>query len=74
MTSITGAVLVSGGFLISIFANSVLFLYITMGVIVGERQTFSPPGPPYKNFRIQHHHLLSIILETLAGGVCETVA
>lgn len=70
MTSITGAVLVSGGFLISIFANSVLFLYITMGVIVGERQTFSP----YKNFRIQHHHLLSIILETLAGGVCETVA
>uniref|UniRef100_A0A3Q2XEM7 Solute carrier family 16 member 4 n=2 Tax=Hippocampus comes TaxID=109280 RepID=A0A3Q2XEM7_HIPCM len=35
VTSITGAVLVSGGFLISIFANSVLFLYITMGVIVG---------------------------------------
>ncbi|XP_037132675.1 monocarboxylate transporter 5 isoform X1 [Syngnathus acus] len=35
LTSITGAVLVSGGFLISIFANSVVFLYISMGVIVG---------------------------------------
>ncbi|XP_077567053.1 monocarboxylate transporter 5 [Stigmatopora nigra] len=35
VTSITGAVLVSGGFLISIFANSVVFLYISMGVIVG---------------------------------------
>ncbi|XP_077455107.1 monocarboxylate transporter 5 [Stigmatopora argus] len=35
VTSITGAVLVSGGFLISIFANSVAFLYISMGVIVG---------------------------------------
>uniref|UniRef100_A0A8C4HGZ4 Solute carrier family 16 member 4 n=1 Tax=Dicentrarchus labrax TaxID=13489 RepID=A0A8C4HGZ4_DICLA len=34
-TSIAGAVLVSGGFLISIFANSVVFLYISMGVIVG---------------------------------------
>lgn len=36
VTSITGAVLVSGGFLISIFASSVVFLYISMGVIVGE--------------------------------------
>lgn len=36
VTSIAGAVLVSGGFLISIFANSVVFLYISMGVIVGE--------------------------------------
>ena len=36
VTSITGAVLVSGGFIISIFANSVVFLYISMGVIVGE--------------------------------------
>ncbi|XP_057680301.1 monocarboxylate transporter 5 isoform X2 [Corythoichthys intestinalis] len=35
VTSITGAVLVSSGFLISIFANSVVFLYISMGVIVG---------------------------------------
>lgn len=35
-TSIVGAVLVSGGFLMSIFANSVVFLYISMGVIVGE--------------------------------------
>ncbi|XP_041654755.1 monocarboxylate transporter 5 [Cheilinus undulatus] len=35
VTSISGAVLVSGGFLISIFANSVVFLYISMGVIVG---------------------------------------
>ncbi|TMS15892.1 Monocarboxylate transporter 5 [Larimichthys crocea] len=35
VTSIAGAVLVSGGFLISIFANSVVFLYISMGVIVG---------------------------------------
>ncbi|XP_063321471.1 monocarboxylate transporter 5 isoform X1 [Pelmatolapia mariae] len=35
VTSITGAVLVSGGFLLSIFANSVVFLYISMGVIVG---------------------------------------
>lgn len=35
VTSITGAVLVSGGFLISIFANSVAFLYISMGLIVG---------------------------------------
>lgn len=36
VTSITGAVLVSGGFLMSIFANSVVFLYVSMGVIVGE--------------------------------------
>ncbi|KAM4609942.1 monocarboxylate transporter 5 [Polymixia lowei] len=35
VTSIAGAVLVSGGFLISIFANNVVFLYISMGVIVG---------------------------------------
>ncbi|XP_030588532.1 monocarboxylate transporter 5 [Archocentrus centrarchus] len=35
VTSITGAVLVSGGFLLSIFASSVVFLYISMGVIVG---------------------------------------
>uniref|UniRef100_H3DCE0 Solute carrier family 16 member 4 n=1 Tax=Tetraodon nigroviridis TaxID=99883 RepID=H3DCE0_TETNG len=35
VTSITGSVLVSGGFLISIFANSVVFLYISMGLIVG---------------------------------------
>lgn len=35
VTSIAGAVLVSGGFLMSIFANSVIFLYISMGVIVG---------------------------------------
>ncbi|XP_067448162.1 monocarboxylate transporter 5 [Thunnus thynnus] len=35
VTSIAGAVLVSGGFLMSIFANSVVFLYISMGVIVG---------------------------------------
>nr|XP_020470300.1 monocarboxylate transporter 5 [Monopterus albus]XP_020470308.1 monocarboxylate transporter 5 [Monopterus albus]XP_020470317.1 monocarboxylate transporter 5 [Monopterus albus] len=35
VTSITGALLVSAGFLMSIFANSVVFLYISMGVIVG---------------------------------------
>uniref|UniRef100_A0A3Q3LZV0 Solute carrier family 16 member 4 n=1 Tax=Mastacembelus armatus TaxID=205130 RepID=A0A3Q3LZV0_9TELE len=35
VTSITGAVLVSGGFFISIFAKSVVFLYISMGMIVG---------------------------------------
>ncbi|XP_023148285.1 monocarboxylate transporter 5 [Amphiprion ocellaris] len=35
VTSIVGAVLVSGGFLMSIFASSVVFLYISMGVIVG---------------------------------------
>ncbi|XP_028265829.1 monocarboxylate transporter 5 [Parambassis ranga] len=35
VTSITGALFVSGGFLISIFASSVVFLYISMGVIVG---------------------------------------
>ncbi|KAK5863474.1 hypothetical protein PBY51_000503 [Eleginops maclovinus] len=34
-TSIAGAVLVSGGFIMSIFANSVVYLYISMGVIVG---------------------------------------
>lgn len=35
VTSIAGAVLVSGGFLVSIFANSVVYLYISMGLIVG---------------------------------------
>ncbi|XP_036958897.1 monocarboxylate transporter 5 [Acanthopagrus latus] len=35
VTSIAGAVLVSGGFLMSISASSVVFLYISMGVIVG---------------------------------------
>ncbi|KAK9515432.1 hypothetical protein VZT92_026081 [Zoarces viviparus] len=35
VTSITGALLVSGGFLLSIFATSVVFLYVSMGVIVG---------------------------------------
>ncbi|CAL8368389.1 unnamed protein product [Lota lota] len=34
-TTIAGAILVSGGFLISIFANSVVYLYISMGVFVG---------------------------------------
>lgn len=36
VTSISGAVLVSAGFLISIFASSVVYLYISMGLIVGE--------------------------------------
>uniref|UniRef100_A0A4W5KXL4 Solute carrier family 16 member 4 n=1 Tax=Hucho hucho TaxID=62062 RepID=A0A4W5KXL4_9TELE len=35
VTSITGAVLVSVGFLMSVFATSVVFLYISMGMIVG---------------------------------------
>ncbi|XP_061592255.1 monocarboxylate transporter 5 [Cololabis saira] len=35
VTSITGALLVSGGFLLSIFATNVVFLYISMGVVVG---------------------------------------
>ncbi|KAF7668801.1 hypothetical protein LDENG_00287070 [Lucifuga dentata] len=35
VTSITGAVLVSGGFILSIFATSVTFLYISMGMLVG---------------------------------------
>ncbi|KAJ0036843.1 hypothetical protein NQD34_005520 [Periophthalmus magnuspinnatus] len=35
VTSITGALLVSGGFLLSIFANSVVYLYLSMGVVVG---------------------------------------
>lgn len=35
VTSITGALLVSGGFLVSIFANSAVYLYVSMGVIVG---------------------------------------
>ncbi|XP_060931506.1 monocarboxylate transporter 5 [Limanda limanda] len=34
-TSITGALLVSGGFIMSIYANSVVFLYVSMGVVVG---------------------------------------
>lgn len=36
VTSITGALLVSGGFIFSIFANSVVFLYVSMGVVVGK--------------------------------------
>lgn len=36
VTSITGALLVSGGFIFSVFANSVVFLYVSMGVIVGK--------------------------------------
>ncbi|KAJ0064282.1 hypothetical protein NL108_001615, partial [Boleophthalmus pectinirostris] len=35
VTSITGALMVSGGFFLSIFANSVVYLYMTMGVVVG---------------------------------------
>ncbi|KAL6119756.1 slc16a4 [Pungitius sinensis] len=35
VTSIAGAVLVSGGFIISIFANNVVYLYVSMGIIVG---------------------------------------
>lgn len=35
VTSIMGAMLVSAGFLISIFANSVVYLYISMGLVVG---------------------------------------
>ncbi|KAJ8412038.1 hypothetical protein AAFF_G00143050 [Aldrovandia affinis] len=35
ITSILGAVLVSAGFLISIVATSVFFLYISMGLVVG---------------------------------------
>ncbi|XP_045065263.1 monocarboxylate transporter 5 [Coregonus clupeaformis] len=35
LTSIAGAVLVGVGFLMSIFATSVVFLYISMGLIVG---------------------------------------
>lgn len=35
VTSIAGAFLVSGGFLVSIFANSVVYLYVSMGLIVG---------------------------------------
>ncbi|XP_048467754.1 monocarboxylate transporter 5-like [Rhincodon typus] len=36
-TSILGAVLVSGGFLISILATSVLFLYVSLGAVVEEK-------------------------------------
>uniref|UniRef100_A0A6Q2Z123 Major facilitator superfamily (MFS) profile domain-containing protein n=1 Tax=Esox lucius TaxID=8010 RepID=A0A6Q2Z123_ESOLU len=35
VTSIAGAMLVSVGFLMSIFATSVVFLYISMGLVVG---------------------------------------
>ncbi|XP_006628597.3 monocarboxylate transporter 5 isoform X2 [Lepisosteus oculatus] len=35
LTSIVGAVLVSAGFLTSILATNVIFLYISMGIIVG---------------------------------------
>ncbi|KAI4902287.1 hypothetical protein NFI96_034714, partial [Prochilodus magdalenae] len=35
ITSIMGAVLVSAGFLTSIFATSVIYLYISMGLVVG---------------------------------------
>ncbi|XP_024914838.1 monocarboxylate transporter 5 isoform X2 [Cynoglossus semilaevis] len=35
ITSITGAVLVSGGFLLSIYATCVEFLYVSMGAIAG---------------------------------------
>ncbi|XP_062247517.1 monocarboxylate transporter 5 [Platichthys flesus] len=34
-TSITGALLVSAGFIMSVYANSVAFLYVSMGVVVG---------------------------------------
>jgi len=36
VTSIVGALLVSAGFLSSIFATSVIYLYISMGLVVGE--------------------------------------
>ncbi|XP_053091916.1 monocarboxylate transporter 5 isoform X3 [Pangasianodon hypophthalmus] len=35
ITSIIGALLVTAGFLISIFANSIVYLYISMGLVVG---------------------------------------
>ncbi|XP_017323533.1 monocarboxylate transporter 5 isoform X1 [Ictalurus punctatus] len=35
VTSIMGALLVTAGFLISIFANSLIYLYISMGLVVG---------------------------------------
>ncbi|KAF4072306.1 hypothetical protein AMELA_G00261610 [Ameiurus melas] len=35
VTSIMGALLVTTGFLISIFANSLIYLYISMGLVVG---------------------------------------
>ncbi|KAF0036351.1 hypothetical protein F2P81_011663 [Scophthalmus maximus] len=35
VTSIMGAVLVSGGFIMSIFASTVVYLYFSMGLIVG---------------------------------------
>lgn len=44
VTSITGAVLVSGGFLMSIFAGSVVYLYVSMGVIVGESKFYGIPN------------------------------
>ncbi len=36
VTSIVGAFLVSAGFISSIFATSVIYLYISMGLVVGE--------------------------------------
>lgn len=44
VTSITGAILVSGGFLMSIFAGSVVYLYVSMGVIVGESTFYGMPN------------------------------
>ncbi|KAG7332450.1 hypothetical protein KOW79_004284 [Hemibagrus wyckioides] len=35
VTSVIGALLVTAGFLISIFANSIVYLYISMGMVVG---------------------------------------
>ncbi|XP_062855041.1 monocarboxylate transporter 5 isoform X2 [Trichomycterus rosablanca] len=35
VTSIGGAILVTAGFLISIFATSIMYLYISMGLVVG---------------------------------------
>lgn len=36
VTSIVGALFVSAGFLSSIFAPSVIYLYFSMGLVVGE--------------------------------------
>ncbi|XP_016136617.1 monocarboxylate transporter 5-like [Sinocyclocheilus grahami] len=36
VTSIVGALLVSAGFISSIFATNVIYLYISMGIVVGE--------------------------------------
>ncbi|TSW62360.1 Monocarboxylate transporter 5 [Bagarius yarrelli] len=35
VTSIVGAILVTAGFLISMFANSIFYLYMSMGLVVG---------------------------------------